>query len=208
MGRGRATFRNGLPFTVSRDMRRFEDRVANDEVERAAVFDGDGNLIGEFGGIVADNVSIPSSVNVRDMVVTHNHPPDDNGLGNLDPDTAAPSAADLFNSVDRNALAIRAVTPTTVFTVVRGASGWGGSVPDYERSYDAARDRVHGAIRRRYAMRFGMSEEEVPDFSEARRDPDVSRRFRAAGSATMTEDILSDMSRQFGFRVTKQPRSR
>lgn len=124
MGRGgRGPGGERFTFRVSRSMRNFESSVATNDRESAAVFDAQGNQLGEV--ISGDRLSVDIGPAIDagvlpNAVLTHNHP----GNNGIPPDLNAFSMQDLMIASQYNMRAIRAVTATREFTMERPAGGW------------------------------------------------------------------------------------
>ncbi len=103
-----------------------ESKIRILTTERLYAFDKNGKEIAHSSSGTKNSTSLPSSVNIKDAILTHNHP----GAG-LDKTTVAGrigrsfSGTDIATAIGGNAAEMRAVTGTYTYSIKRPKNGWG-----------------------------------------------------------------------------------
>lgn len=183
-GRGPGGARFG--FTVSRRMQVYETLTANNPRESAAMFDAEGNQIGNI--LQGDNESVDltefvNSGRLRDAVITHNHPP----RAAVDENADSFSPADLAFAAQHDLRAIRAVRGNTVFTAERPAGGWPNS------------SSVHVAFLRRELTVVQGLRDRISSGEAASSILDDTKRIQR----TLPHDNAVAVTNQFGIKYTR-----
>lgn len=170
----------------------FESEIAERAVEVAGVFALDGTQLATTDGTFDSVDMTPLMGQIKDAIVTHNHPGDQRDTG-IDPAYSSFSNGDITVAMRGDVYQMRAVTPEATFVMTRPRGGW----PD-------AREVI--AARREIGTRY--KEEAKARAAAANPGGYTMGDLQRAGMSRYQHDVNNDLFRRFDIPYARTPRTR
>lgn len=193
---------SGLTRAQREAVTRWEREHTNRATERVVAFDSNGKVMYESKTGSGSRTSIPLNANLKDAVITHNHPArkvrgNDDKHGWASGVGISLSGDDLYAVAHYNAKEIRAKASGYVYSLRRPEKGWPDKIPlqnAWIKAYDNARRRYTGGTTRNDLARYV--------YRGAKGHQDVANRIDRI-NATLSHMATREVAKKFGLKYTR-----